>query len=132
MQFIKAAKTVLHSYFNRILAFLTSIDCVGRWIESFRYYFGYSIPPTVEEDGDYYALIKEFPLLDNTYYLFVDENKHRQVMFRKDLVEDGIEYYAGLDDMEELDRLIRCYRSEIFDAIFEWEKKYDVRTMNLE
>lgn len=117
---------------SKLFSHLTSSRHAKRMIEAFEDYFGIKIPPTLEEEGDYYALIREFPLLGNTYYLFVDENKHRQVMFRKDLVEDGIEYFAGLDNMEELDRLVRCYKSEIFEAIFEWEKKYDVRTIELE
>ena len=57
----------------------------------------------IEIDGVEYIVFKEFSIDEDTYYYLVSTENPTNVMFRKLLVEDGVDYMVRLDDEEEFD-----------------------------
>lgn len=52
--------------------------------------------------SDYYALSRKI-IGENIYYLFVNEDDEENMFFRKLILEDGEEFFVGLDDRAEFD-----------------------------
>lgn len=57
----------------------------------------------IEIDDVEYIIFKEFSIDEDTYYYLVSTEDPTDTMFRKRLVEEGVDYMVGLDDEEEFD-----------------------------
>lgn len=85
-------------------------------------------PETIRNDGSRYAIIREFRLDGCRYYLFANDRTPKptdptRIFFRKDLEKDGVEYYAGLDGVAELERVMNHFRHEIAEAVEKWRAR---------
>lgn len=54
----------------------------------------------VLDDGIEYAIVKELKINDTLYTLFANVNDSEDICYRKTIIQDGEEYYIGLDDNE--------------------------------
>lgn len=60
----------------------------------------------VLDDGVEYIIFKDKIINDIKYTLFVNINDDSDICFRKTIIKDNEEYYIGLDNEEELNRVI--------------------------
>ena len=57
----------------------------------------------VLDDGIEYAIVREDVINGTEYTLFTNVNDNSKICFRKTVIEDGEEYYIGLDSDKEFD-----------------------------
>ena len=55
----------------------------------------------VLDDGIEYAIVREDVINGTEYTLFANVNDNSKICFRKTVIEDGEEYYIGLDSDKE-------------------------------
>ena len=67
------------------------------------------------DDDIEYAIIKELKIADTLYTLFVNINDPNVICYRKTIVKDGEEYYAGLDDDKEFDLVSNMFANNILE-----------------
>lgn len=72
-----------------------------------------------DEDGKYY-MINEFSMGDNIYYHFAKREDRNDFFFRKLLVENGKEFFIGLDSEEEFEKVLH-YEIKMLDALTDEE-----------
>lgn len=60
----------------------------------------------VLDDGIEYLIFKDKVIDDIKYTLFVNINDDTDICFRKTVIKDNEEYYIGLDNEEELQKVI--------------------------
>lgn len=58
------------------------------------------------DDGIEYIIFKDKIINDIKYTLFVNINDDSDICFRKTIIMDNEEYYIGLDNEEELNKVI--------------------------
>lgn len=57
------------------------------------------------DDGKKYVIVNKFVIDDTSYVLFSNIENYKKVCFRKIKVIDGKEYYVGLDNKEEFEKV---------------------------
>ena len=67
----------------------------------------------VLDDGIEYIIVKSLEIDGILYTLFSNINNEKDICFRKTINEDGKEYYAGLDNQNELDKVILKFFKEL-------------------
>ena len=67
------------------------------------------------DDDIEYAIIKELKIADTLYTLFVNINDPNVICYRKTIVKDDEEYYAGLDDDKEFDLVSNMFANNILE-----------------
>lgn len=60
----------------------------------------------VLDDGIEYIIFKDKIINDIKYTLFVNINDDSDICFRKTIIKDNEEYYIGLDNEEELNKVL--------------------------
>ena len=65
------------------------------------------------DDGINYLILKDKIIDGVKYTLFVNIDNDTDICFRKTVVEDNEEYYVGLDDNKELNKVILAFDKEI-------------------
>lgn len=85
--------------------------------------FGFNEPETIKMENSYYSIVREFDLCGERYYMLVNESDPSDMLFRKQLIEDGgCEYLVGLEDKAEVDRLLSHHIDEICEV---WRTYWD-------
>ena len=84
---------------------------------------------SVEIDGTYYMIIKEFVIKGTTYVHLVNETDPLDMMYRKIIIEDGEEYLVGLDSEQEFDLVVAYEQKYIWRDI---KRKQDMTSDNNE
>ena len=67
------------------------------------------------DDGIEYAIIKELKINDILYTLFANVNDSKDICYRKTIIQDGEEYYVGLDDETEFDLVSNTFAKNILE-----------------
>lgn len=91
--------------------------------------FGFNEPETIKMENSYYSIVREFDLCGETYYMLINESDPSDMLFRKQLIEDGgCEYLIGLEDKAEVDRLLSHNIDEICEVWWTyWDEAPDLR-----
>ena len=71
----------------------------------------------VLEDNIEYAIVKEMTIDGTLYTLLANINNEEDICFRKTLIEDGEEYFVGLDDEKEVEKVLSYFSKDILDKI---------------
>lgn len=69
----------------------------------------------VLEDNIEYAIIKEMEIDNILYTLFANINDEKDICFRKTITEDNEEYFVGLDDEKELQKVLTYFSKDILE-----------------
>lgn len=80
---------------------------------------------SIEIDDEEYLIYKEFEIDGDTYYYLINVDDPADIMFRKQLIEDGEEFMIGLDDEDEFDLVFTYTQKLMFDEILEKQAKRD-------
>ena len=67
------------------------------------------------DDGIEYAIIKELKIKDILYTLFANVNDSEDICYRKTVINDGEEYYVGLDNENEFDLVANTFAKSILE-----------------
>ena len=67
------------------------------------------------DDGIEYAIIKELKINDILYTLFANVNDSEDICYRKTVINDGKEYYVGLDNENEFDLVANTFAKSILE-----------------
>lgn len=71
------------------------------------------IRTAVLDDGLEYVIIEEHVINDIPYTLFANIDDPTDICFRKTVIEDGKEYYIGLDDQKEFDLVVLHFTKKV-------------------
>ena len=71
----------------------------------------------VLDEGIEYAIVKEEVINGTEYTLFANVNDNSKICFRKTVIEDGEEYYTGLDDKKEFDLVSAHFAKNLLKEI---------------
>ncbi len=72
------------------------------------------IDTIVLDDNKEYIIVEELVINNVLYTMFANVNDGSDICFRKTLVlEDGKEYYVGLDDQNEFDLVVLHFNKKI-------------------
>lgn len=71
------------------------------------------IESIVLEDGIEYLIFKEKNIDNIKYTLFVNINDKTDICFRKTIIKDNEEYYIGLDDEKEFEKVLLSFNKEL-------------------
>ena len=71
----------------------------------------------VLEDNQTYVIVKEMTIDGTLYTLFANINNEEDICFRKTLVENGEEYFVGLDDEKEVEKVLNYFSKDILDKM---------------
>ena len=69
----------------------------------------------VLEDNIEYAIIKEITIDGILYTLLANINDEKDICFRKTITEDNEEYFIGLDDEKELQKVLTYFSKDILE-----------------
>lgn len=69
----------------------------------------------VLEDNIEYAIIKEITVDGILYTLLANINDEKDICFRKTITEDNEEYFIGLDDEKELQKVLTYFSKDILE-----------------
>ena len=69
----------------------------------------------VLEDNIEYAIIKEITVDGILYTLLANINDEKDICFRKTIIEDNEEYFIGLDDEKELQKVLTYFSKDILE-----------------
>lgn len=73
------------------------------------------IKTIVLEDNIEYAIIKEMIIDGTLYTLLANINDEKDICFRKTITEDNEEYFVGLDNEEELQKVLTYFSKDILE-----------------
>ena len=73
------------------------------------------IDTIVLDDGIEYAIVKELRINNIEYTLFANTNNPEDICFRKTIIENGDEYYTGLDSDTEVDLVMNKFAKYILE-----------------
>lgn len=65
------------------------------------------------DDGIEYAIIKELEINNTKYTLFANVNNSEEICYRKTIIKDNIEYYAGINDSNEFNLVANTFAKKI-------------------
>ena len=71
----------------------------------------------VLEDNIEYVIIKEMSIDGILYTLFANINDETDICFRKTITENGEEFFVGLDDKKEVEKVLNYFSKDILDKI---------------
>ncbi len=71
----------------------------------------------VLDDGIEYAIVREDVINGTEYTLFANVNDNSKICFRKTVIEDGEEYYIGLDSDKEFDLVSAHFTKSLLKEI---------------
>lgn len=71
----------------------------------------------VLDDGIEYAIVREDVINGTEYTLFTNVNDNSKICFRKTVIEDGEEYYIGLDSDKEFDLVSAHFTKKLLKVI---------------
>ena len=71
----------------------------------------------VLDDGNEYAIVKDEVINNIEYTLFSDLKDNSKICFRKTVIEDGEEYYIGLDSDKEFDLVSAHFTKSLLKEI---------------
>ena len=71
----------------------------------------------VLDDGIEYAIVREDVINGTEYTLFTNVNDNSKICFRKTVIEDGEEYYIGLDSDKEFDLVSAHFTKKLLKEI---------------
>lgn len=69
----------------------------------------------VLDNGREYAIVKDLKIDGVTYTLFSDINDPKRICFRKTVSTKGEDYYVGLDDIDEFNKVTMKFAEEMND-----------------
>ena len=69
----------------------------------------------VLDNGREYAIVKDLKIDGITYTLFSDLNDPKRICFRKTVNKKGEDYYVGLDDIDEFNKVTMKFAEEMND-----------------
>ena len=72
-----------------------------------------NIKTIILDDGIKYMIVEEMVINKTLYTLFANIDNENDICFRKTVKKDGKEYYVGLDDEKELERVIVHFTKNI-------------------
>ncbi len=72
-----------------------------------------NIKTIILDDGIKYMIVEEMVINKTLYTLFANIDNENDICFRKTVKKDGKEYYVGLDDEKELERVIMHFTKNI-------------------
>ena len=72
-----------------------------------------NIKTIILDDGIKYMIVEEMVINKTLYTLFDNIDNENDICFRKTVKKDGKEYYVGLDDEKELERVIMHFTKNI-------------------
>lgn len=67
----------------------------------------------VLDDGINYAIVEEATIKGVKYTLFSEINNPENICFRKTKIEDGEEFYVGLDDEKEFELALMTFTKNV-------------------
>ncbi len=67
----------------------------------------------VLDDGIRYIIVDKIDINGTTYTLFSNINNEEDICFRKTVTENGKNYYVGLDDENEVNKVILYFGSKL-------------------
>ena len=71
----------------------------------------------VLDDGIEYAIVREDVINGTEYTLFTNVNDNSKICFRKTVIEDGEDYYIGLDSDKEFDLVSAHFTKKLLKVI---------------
>ena len=71
----------------------------------------------VLEDNQTYVIVKEMTIDNTLYTLFANINNEQDICFRKTLIENGEEYFVGLDDEKEAEKVLSYFSKDILEKM---------------
>ena len=97
----------------------------SKWIQTmhqmFCEYFGIKTEfETVILEGNYYSIVKNYYFFGEHYLMLICETDPSDMFFRKQIIENGVEYLTGLNDKAEFDRFLSTYVEDIESIWKEW------------
>lgn len=67
------------------------------------------------DDGIEYAIVKELEINNILYTLFANVDDSEDICYRKTIIQDGEEYYTGLDDDNEFNLVANMFAKSILE-----------------
>ena len=72
-----------------------------------------NIETIILDDGIKYAIVEEIEVDNISYTMFANLNDETDICFRKKIEQDGSEYYVGLENKDELEKVIMHFTKNI-------------------
>lgn len=71
----------------------------------------------VLDNGIEYTIVKNEMINDTLYTMFANVNDNTDICFRKTIIENGEDYYIGLDDDNEYDLVVAYFAKNLLKEI---------------
>ena len=71
----------------------------------------------VLEDNQTYAIVREKTIDGTLYTLLANINNEEDICFRKTVTEDNEEYFVGLDDENEVQKVLTFFSKDILEEM---------------
>lgn len=67
----------------------------------------------VLEDGIEYLIVSDETIDNTKYTLFANIDNDTDICFRKTIIKDGKEYFVGLDDQKEFEKVLLTFTKKL-------------------